>query len=161
MNERKNDSGTDSLARCGRKETPKLHLLLFICFAIGIVTLASHSFVAGFFIAGPLAAGLCFYARFRKIALWFCLALIVIIVAISVFAYIEGQQKIAVRHQAPYFGFRVANAEEVQRYDNYIANGGDPNQLPVYDRLAIALYRNPKFLLENKSVLDELQQKRP
>jgi hypothetical protein len=85
----------------------------------------------------------------------------VIIVAISVFFYIEGQQKIAVRQRAQYFGFRVASAEEVQRYDDYIASGGDPNQVPIYDRLAVALYKNPKILLENMSVLDELQQKRP
>jgi hypothetical protein len=44
------------------------------------------------------------------------------------------------------FGLRVATPDEVTKYNSYIANGNDPNQIPAYDRLAIALAKDPDFL---------------
>src|ERR1700757_2531137 len=44
------------------------------------------------------------------------------------------------------FGMRVATPDDVKNFDAYIQNGGDPNQLPVYDRLAVAIAKDPSFL---------------
>jgi hypothetical protein len=44
------------------------------------------------------------------------------------------------------FGMRVATPRDVDNYNNYVQNGGDPNQIPVYDRLAVAIAKDPSFL---------------
>jgi hypothetical protein len=52
---------------------------------------------------------------------------------------------------------RVATAYEVSAYNEHINKGGDPNQVPILDRLAVVLAKNPKFLLDpaNRNVRDE------
>jgi len=44
------------------------------------------------------------------------------------------------------FGMRVATSRDVDNYNNYVQNGGDSNQIPVYDRLAVAIAKDPDFL---------------
>jgi hypothetical protein len=44
------------------------------------------------------------------------------------------------------FGMRVATPTDVQQYNDYVQNGGDPNQIPIYDRLAVAIAKDPSFL---------------
>ena len=44
------------------------------------------------------------------------------------------------------FGMRVATPNDVQNYNTYVQNGGDPNQIPIYDRLAVAIAKDPSFL---------------
>jgi hypothetical protein len=44
------------------------------------------------------------------------------------------------------FGMRVATPRDVNNYNNYVQNGGDPNQIPIYDRLAVAIAKDPSFL---------------
>ena len=44
------------------------------------------------------------------------------------------------------FGFRVASPQDAARYDQYVQQGGDPNAIPVYDRLAVAIAKDPNFL---------------
>ncbi len=44
------------------------------------------------------------------------------------------------------FGMRVATPQDAAKYDQYIQQGGDPNQVPVYDRLAVAIAKDPNFL---------------
>ena len=53
------------------------------------------------------------------------------------------QQKSA---QPAAFGFKVASPQDAQKYDQYLQQGGDPNQVPVYDRLAVAIAKDPNFL---------------
>ena len=56
------------------------------------------------------------------------------------------------------FGMRVATADGVKAYDQYIANGGDPNAIDPYDRLGVILAKNPNALLDknNRQLLDEM-----
>lgn len=56
------------------------------------------------------------------------------------------------------FGMRVATPDDVKAYDSYIANGGDPNQIDPYDRLAVTLAKNPQALTDpnNAQLLDEM-----
>lgn len=51
-----------------------------------------------------------------------------------------------IQQQPAAFGMRVATSDDVQNYNTYVQNGGDPNQIPVYDRLAVAIAKDPKFL---------------
>jgi hypothetical protein len=44
------------------------------------------------------------------------------------------------------FGMRVATPRDVDNYNAYVQNGGDPEQIPVYDRLAVAIAKDPSFL---------------
>jgi hypothetical protein len=44
------------------------------------------------------------------------------------------------------FGMRVATPRDVNNYNTYVQNGGDPNQIPIYDRLAVAIAKDPEFL---------------
>lgn len=44
------------------------------------------------------------------------------------------------------FGMRVATPADVQKYGTFLQNGGDPNNVPIYDRLAIAIAQDPNFL---------------
>jgi hypothetical protein len=44
------------------------------------------------------------------------------------------------------FGMRVATPEFVNLYNAHVQNGGDPNQIPIYDRLAVAIAKDPSFL---------------
>lgn len=47
------------------------------------------------------------------------------------------------------FGMRVATNNDVQKFDSYIQSGGDIQQIPVYDRLAVAMAKDPEFLQKN------------
>jgi hypothetical protein len=49
------------------------------------------------------------------------------------------------------FGMRVATPRDVDNYNNYVQNGGDPEQIPVYDRLAVAIAKDPNFLKDPKN----------
>ena len=51
-----------------------------------------------------------------------------------------------IRKQPAAFGMRVATPDDVKSYDTYVQNGGDVNQIPVYDRLAVAIAKDPTFL---------------
>lgn len=51
-----------------------------------------------------------------------------------------------VKQEPAFFGMRVGTPDDVQNFDNYIKNGGDINQIPVYDRLGIAMAKDPQFL---------------
>jgi hypothetical protein len=51
-----------------------------------------------------------------------------------------------VQKQPASFGMRVATPRDVDNYNTYVQNGGDPNQIPVYDRLAVAIAKDPSFL---------------
>jgi hypothetical protein len=56
------------------------------------------------------------------------------------------------------FGLRVATPEDVASYDQYLKNGGSPDVIDPYDKLAIALAKNPTFLTDpnNVNVLKEM-----
>jgi hypothetical protein len=56
------------------------------------------------------------------------------------------------------FGLRVATDDDVSQYQQYIKNGGDPNAIDIYDKLAVALKQDPRFLLrpENVNVYQDL-----
>jgi len=56
----------------------------------------------------------------------------------------QGNQEASQKPAA--FGMRVAAPEDVQRYDQFINNGGNPDNIPVYDRLAVAIAKDPNFL---------------
>jgi hypothetical protein len=49
------------------------------------------------------------------------------------------------------FGMRVATPRDVDTYNTYVQNGGDPSQIPVYDRLAVAIAKDPNFLKDPKN----------
>ena len=57
---------------------------------------------------------------------------------------IAGDQSKAAMPAA--FGMRVGTPQDAAKYDQYIQQGGDPNQIPVYDRLAVAIAKDPNFL---------------
>jgi hypothetical protein len=50
------------------------------------------------------------------------------------------------------FGLRVATPDDVANSDEYFRNGGDPNALPLNDRIAVALAKNPNFFKDNPEV---------
>ena len=50
------------------------------------------------------------------------------------------------QQQPAAFGMRVASQRDVKAFNNYINNGGDINQISVYDQLAIAIAKDPDFL---------------
>src|SRR4029077_20399841 len=56
------------------------------------------------------------------------------------------------------FGLRVATDDDVSQYQQYIKNGGDPNAIDIYDKLAVAVKQDPQFLLrpENVNVYQDL-----
>jgi hypothetical protein len=56
------------------------------------------------------------------------------------------------------FGLRVATDDDVSQYQQYVKNGGDPNAIDIYDKLAVALKQDPQFLLrpENVNVYKDL-----
>jgi hypothetical protein len=53
--------------------------------------------------------------------------------------------------------FKVATDQDVQDYDHYVNNGGDLTKIPVEDQLAVALKKDPRFLLrpENLDAFNE------
>lgn len=57
---------------------------------------------------------------------------------------IAGDQQASAQPSA--FGFKVASPQDAAKYDQYIQQGGDPEQIPVYDRLAVAIAKDPNFL---------------
>jgi len=54
------------------------------------------------------------------------------------------------------FGLRVATPDDVANVDQYIQTGGDPNALPLNDRLAVAIAKNPNFFKENPEAYYQL-----
>lgn len=53
--------------------------------------------------------------------------------------------------------FKVATDQDTQDYDNYVKQGGDLTKIPVEDQLAVALKKDPRFLLrpENLDAFNE------
>lgn len=146
---------------------------LFIWLITGIFSLVCHSFLIGAFVAGPMAALLCVSSGFRKFML---LALLAMVVWVGIGEW----QKDRWHHQYPpalptlskygdteasqrpaSFGLRVANQIDVVQYDDYIQEGGDPNQVPILDRIAVALAKHPNMFLDpaNRAMFNELVQK--
>lgn len=60
--------------------------------------------------------------------------------------------KSTVKQEPAFFGMRVATQDGVNDFENYIKNGGDINQVPVYDRLAVALAKDPDFLKKKENL---------
>jgi hypothetical protein len=56
-----------------------------------------------------------------------------------------------IQKQPAAFGMRVGTQDDVKNYNTYIQNGGDPEQIPIYDRLAVAIAKNPGFLSDPKN----------
>ena len=158
--------------------------IVSVMLVVGVVT---HSLFAGVFVGfllGIFWLAMWSYRGFRKFVIWSLVALAIFIFLIS--KPWANQSKVSaprtpVTPPALYrpalvppvfsqFGdveaskrpesycMRVATADEVSAYNEYINKGGDPNQVPILDRLAVALAKNPKFLLDpaNRNVLDEL-----
>jgi hypothetical protein len=158
-----------------KKATPGQMLTIFVTMlTIGCLT---HSWVAGLFIGwfgGVFLIVVWGNRTFRRVL--YTLGLIIALAFVIGIASQSAMTRRAVYAPAPVppvfsqfgdveaskrsesYGMRVATADEVSAYNEYINKGGDPNQVPVLDRLAVALAKNPNFLLDpaNRNVLDEL-----
>lgn len=58
-----------------------------------------------------------------------------------------GQQDVEQRPLS--FGMYVATPDFVQKFDNYLQNGGDINKIPVRDQLGVAMAKDPDFFKKN------------
>lgn len=49
------------------------------------------------------------------------------------------------------FGYKVASQQDADRFDQYVKAGGDVDQIPVYEQLAVAMFKNPNFLTDRNN----------